>query len=349
VENQLSGVVNWKCPSNIAIIKYWGKYGAQLPRNPSISFTLDACYSITTIRYRGKTDSDSSIRFRFDGQENAKFGAKVQQFIESLYGYMPILEKLDLEIESSNSFPHSTGIASSASAMGALALCLVQIENEALGLEVHQEAFLKKASFFARLGSGSACRSIYPLMGAWGESTFLPHSNNEFAIDCSEWIHPVFHTMNDCILIADSTEKKVSSRAGHGLMENNPYATARYQEANDRYGKLIQALREGDLQTFGAIAEAEALTLHALMMASSPPYILIRPNTLKMIQAIQDYRTSHQVPVYFTLDAGPNIHLLYPDSIKVQIQQFIEKELAQFCEGGQYIKDHVGQGPVQVN
>ncbi len=73
MENQLSGVVNWKCPSNIAIIKYWGKYGAQLPRNPSISFTLDACYSITTIRYRGKTDSDSSIRFRFDGQENAKW------------------------------------------------------------------------------------------------------------------------------------------------------------------------------------------------------------------------------------------------------------------------------------
>ena len=341
-------MVKWKCPSNIAIVKYWGKYGQQLPKNPSISFTLDACHTVTAVRYAPKEAASASIRFTFEGKANGSFEAKVAQYIQSLYAQLPFLAQLDLEIDSFNSFPHSTGIASSASAMGALALCLVQIGEAAGALTLSREAFQKQASYLARLGSGSACRSIYPIMAAWGASNHLEGSSDEYAVDCSAWVHPVFQTINDCILIADSNEKKVSSRAGHGLMENNPYAPVRYQEANDRFGRLATALREGDLPTFGILAEAEALTLHALMMASNPPYLLMQPNTLSMIQVIQRYRKEHNVPVYFTLDAGPNIHLLYPDSIKTEIEQFIEAELVHLCEGGRYILDHAGQGPQPI-
>ena len=344
----IQGEVSWQCPSNIAIIKYWGKYGEQLPKNPSISFTLSQCHTTISIQYAQKKGEKSSIDFLFEGNRNEKFAAKIIKFITNLYSRIPVLENLDLMIQSKNSFPHSTGIASSASAMGALALCLVQIENQIFNLQLSNADFLKKASFFARLGSGSACRSIYPVMAAWGESKFLPPSNNEYAVSCQNDVHPIFHTFQDCILITDSSEKKVSSRAGHGLMENNPYADIRYQEANERFGNLLTALKTGDVAQFGAIAEAEALTLHALMMASNPPYLLIRPNTIAMINAIQNFRNETGLPIYFTLDAGPNIHLLYPDHIKNEVELFINTELKQFCEGGRFILDSVGWGPIDL-
>jgi diphosphomevalonate decarboxylase len=101
----------------------------------------------------------------------------------------------------------------------------------------------------------------------------------------------------------------------------------------------------GDLELFGEIVESEALTLHALMMCSKPSYTLMTPNTLSMIEAIRDFRESSKLPLYFTLDAGPNIHLLYPKKIQSKVQEFIELELKQFCENERVIYDQVGKGP----
>ena len=91
-------------------------------------------------------------------------------------------------------------------------------------------------------------------------------------------------------MIASFAEKSVSSRAGHALMEGNAFAKPRYEQANERLLRLLPALKSGDLETFGQICENEALTLHALMMASNPSYILMRPNTLKMIELLRAYR-----------------------------------------------------------
>jgi len=346
--NLIDGLVKWKCPSNIALIKYWGKFGEQFPQNPSISFTLNNCHTITSIHFTAKKESESQIIFNFEGKQNEKFEEKVSKFIRGLYKRMPVLATLDLVINSENSFPHSTGIASSASAMGALALCLVQIEQKVFDLKISKEDFFRKASILARLGSGSASRSVFPIMAEWGYTNYLENATNDYATPCENIIHPIFHNFQDCILIADSAEKSVSSRAGHSLMENNPYAPIRYQEANDRFGKILEALKNGDIESFGELAEAEALTLHALMMASNPPYILMRPNTLVMIQLIQEYRKTRKVPLYFTLDAGPNIHLLYPESIRAEIEEFIRTDLVKYCENGSYILDNVGDGPVDL-
>ena len=110
----------------------------------------------------------------------------------------------------------------------------------------------------------------------------------------------------------------------------------------------MSVLRTGDLKRFGEITENEALTLHALMMTSEPSYILMRPNTLQMIEKVRSFRQETKHPLYFSLDAGPNLHLLYPDAIKTEVKEFIQSDLVQFCEDGEVIEDQVGKGPIQV-
>lgn len=345
-----AGQIAWRSPSNIAIIKYWGKHGRQLPRNPSISFTLSNAFTETIVRYKRRENDAPGIQlqFRFEGEPNKAFGDKVIRFLENMVPFFPFLEQLDLEIDSSNSFPHSAGIASSASAMSALALCLCSMERKLLGSLTTEDEFLQKASFIARLGSGSACRSVYPVMGQWGTSPIASITSDLYATPYADEVHPVFHTFHDDIMIVSKAEKSVSSRAGHGLMDNNIFADNRYLQANQRFEELLDALKEGDVTTFGKIAEDEALTLHALMMASEPSYILMQPNTLTMIEKIRAFRKETNHSVYFSLDAGPNIHLLYSDEIKTEVQAFIKETLVPLCEDGVYIADQVGQGPSQI-
>ncbi len=345
-----AGSVTWRSPSNLALIKYWGKHGRQLPRNPSISLTLDTAYTETTLEYRPKlgVDEGLSLDFYFEGKENEAFKAKVLSFLESITDIFPFLRQLELTIRSTNSFPHSAGIASSASSMSALALCLCSLEDDLLGSLADDLEFRKKASFVARLGSGSACRSIYETMAAWGETGDIEGSSDLYAVPFVEELNPVFKTFHDTILIASKSEKSVSSRAGHALMEGNIYAANRYLQAKQRMLRLLEALKTGDLNLFGQITENEALTLHALMMTSHPSYILMKPATLSMIERVRAYREETKNPLYFSLDAGPNLHLLYPENIKEAVDTFIQSELIQFCEGGEWIGDKVGKGPLQL-
>ncbi len=344
------GTVGWRSPSNLAIIKYWGKHGVQLPRNPSISFTLENACTTTYLDYKVKTSASPgvSLDFFFDENPNEAFKAKVQKYLESLTEVFPFLKQLHLTIRSRNSFPHSSGIASSASSMSALALCLCSMEKKLFGTLQNESKFKQKASYLARLGSGSACRSVYGSMAIWGASTAAPDASDLFAIPYGAEINEVFRTFHDDILIISKGEKSVSSRAGHGLMDGNIYAKNRYDQANQNFRTLLEALKKGDIETFGKIAESEALTLHALMMTSNPPYILIKPNTLAAIDKVQHFRAETGEPLYFSLDAGPNLHLLYPERSKATIQTFIKQELAPYCENEQIIEDKVGGGPMEL-
>ncbi len=344
------GNIVWRSPSNIAIVKYWGKHGLQLPRNPSISFTLNGCFSETMLEYFPKTEAGETVdvEFFFEGKPNEKFRQKIVTFLESLNEIFPFLRQFHLAIHSSNSFPHSAGIASSASAMSALALTLCTLEDRLFGTLQDDSIFEKKASYIARLGSGSACRSVFGTMALWGKTDLVKDSSDEYAVGCEGIIHPIFKNYNDTILIASSAEKTVSSRAGHALMEGNIYAESRYREANQRLANVLNALQNGDAEQFGILAEAEALTLHALMMSSNPPYILLKANTLAMIERIQNYRRDTKQPLYFTLDAGPNLHLLYPDFIKADVDKFIVQDLQPLCQDGLTIPDWVGEGPIEL-
>lgn len=344
------GAIRWRSPSNIALVKYWGKHGEQLPRNPSVSFTLDGAATDTTMRYsvRAQAAEGVDVVLYLDGVRNEGFTSRTKSFLEKLLPIYPFLKQLSLEIKTSNSFPHSAGIASSASGMSALALCLVSLEEVLFVPFKDRAAFNEKASYLARLGSGSACRSVYGGAAVWGSLAGLAGSSDHYAVPVTDQLHPVFQDYHDDILLISRSEKSVSSRAGHGLMEGNPYAPARYAQATRRTDEMLTVLQQGKVERFGELLESEALTLHALMMASHPPYLLIRPNTLTVIECIQQYRADTGRPLYFTLDAGPNLHLLYPHSIAAEVKTFIREQLLYFCEDQMYLADRVGKGPERL-
>ncbi len=345
VPNDYQGKVGWRSPSNIALVKYWGKKGKQLPQNPSISFTLSECCTETFIQYE-KADG-FGFKFFFEGQENPAFGAKIEKFLHDNQVYFPFINQLHLTVESRNTFPHSSGIASSASSMSAFVMCLLEIESLLVSPSTGSGT-LTKASYFSRLASGSAARSVFPSMALWGKTESYEGSSDEYAISLENDIHPVFNTYHDSILIVSGETKSVSSRAGHALMEGNPYAPARYAQANENIKNLLLALKSGDLDTFIIITESEALQLHALMMCSSPSFILMKPNTLGIINEIRAFRNETQIPLCFTLDAGPNVHLLYPESEAEKVKHFINDKLTAYCVDNKWIADRVGDGPKKL-
>ena len=344
VPNDFQGKVGWQSPSNIALVKYWGKKGRQIPQNPSISFTLSECRSETFVSF--EKAEKFGFQFFFEGKENLAFGAKIEKFLLENQSFFPFINQLNLKVESRNTFPHSSGIASSASSMSAFVMCLLEIERS-LSLSKGRpiDMVLRKASYFSRLASGSAARSVFPKMALWGATDCYNGSSDEYAVPLENDIHPVFKTFRDSILIVSSEKKSVSSRAGHGLMEGNPYAPARYAQANENIKNLLTALKSGDLDTFINITESEALQLHALMMCSNPSFILMKPNTLHIIEKVRNFRNETHIPLCFTLDAGPNVHLLYPESEAKKVEKFIMSELVTYCNQGRWIADHVGDWP----
>ena len=324
-------------PSNIAIVKYWGKHGNQLPNNPSISFTLSRCHTETHITVEENGGTNYTMKFLFEGKESPRFKEKIERYLLDNQQYFNFLKGLDLKIESSNSFPHSSGIASSAASMSALVLCLIKIEKT-----VNQDVTpldLRKASFLSRLASGSASRSVFPIMSLWGATPSVPGSSDDYAVPLADMVHPVFKSYHDSILIVSNKEKSVSSRVGHSLMNGHPLAEQRYKTARENTERLLKVLKKGDIDEFVTITEAEALQLHEMMETSTPPYRLMEPNTLKIIELAREFRHETNVPLCFTLDAGPNVHLLYPDAYDKKAKQFIKDNLLQYCHDNQCIDD----------
>jgi diphosphomevalonate decarboxylase len=276
------------------------------------------------------------------------FKPKIQKFFERIEKYVPFLKEYNFVINSRNSFPHSSGIASSASGMSALALCIMSIEKE-LNPTISDEYFNKKASFLARLGSGSACRSIEGELIVWGNHSEIKGSSNLFGIKFPYKLHNNFKNYHDTILLVDEGEKQVSSTIGHQLMHNHPFAKQRFLQANENISKISEVLQNGDIKSFMEIVESEALTLHAMMMTSNPYFILMKPNTLKIINKIWKFRKLTNANVCFTLDAGANVHVLFPENEKEVVNKFIVNELVQFCQENHYICDRIGIGAKRLS
>lgn len=336
----------WECPSNIALVKYWGKKTPQLPMNPSVSFSLQNAKTKTTVEIT--SSSKRQTAFFFEGK-SSDFGERIRNYLDVLAKDEKWLNNFSFHIETSNTFPHSAGIASSASAFGALGLCLTDLKNQLEGNEISTSNFFSKASELARLGSGSACRSVYPQFAIWGKFIEMPGTSNYHAIPVSKNIHPDFFTLHDAILLVDSAKKKMSSSAGHQLMNDHPFREARIKQANNHTHEILEAMKTGNHEHFFKIAEKEALSLHAMMMTSENPYLLFHPNSLGIIQKIQDFRRQTNLQVGFTIDAGPNIHFLYFKKDKNEVHRFIKNELLRFTENGNWLDDQIGNGPEKLN
>jgi len=223
----------------------------------------------------------------------------------------------------------------------------MDIEKE-LNPSIDDKFFLKKASFIARLGSGSACRSILGFFSIWGRSDFFDFSSDLYAMNYPNKIHDVYKEICDTVLIVDKEKKEVSSTMGHHLMEGHSFSNDRLNQVKISLKNLKNALERGDYDMFIKVVELEALSLHAMMMTSDPYYILLKPNTIKIINLIWKYRKENDSKICFTLDAGANIHLIYPKKEYDSIQEFIRNKLIKFCESGQFINDMIGIGPLKL-
>ena len=341
--------VSYQSPSNIALIKYWGKHGLQIPKNPSISFTLNTCRTTTTLSWNERTQhkDDYEVKVILDGKHKPGFEPKIHQFFGRVAEYLPFIKDYAFTVDTSNSFPHSSGIASSASGFSALALCLMEMERE-MNPQMSQKAFDQKASFIARLGSGSGCRSLKGPLVVWGEHPEIKGSSDIYGIEYPYQVNPVFDNYQDAILLVDQGEKQVSSTVGHNLMHNHAYAPSRFSQAIENLSSLIPVLESGDLDQFINIVESEALTLHAMMLTSNPYFILMKPNTLKIIENLWQYRRETKIPVCFTLDAGANVHVLFPQEYREDVQDFVKTELSTYCQDDDYIFDTVGNGALKL-
>ena len=337
--------VAWQSPSNIALVKYWGKKEGQLPASPSLSMTLEK--AITRTQVNVLADQPEKGLVLLNGTTDHPFLPKMRQFFEWMISQAPVLSKITLSVTTENSFPHSTGIASSASGMSAFALCLISIASAIQGLEADEAGTMSMASFASRMGSGSACRSLYPGFSAWGATPFLSGSSDEFATPISEFVHPEMLLLRDAILVISASQKSLPSTMGHQSMNGHPFFAGRITQAGKNMEDTLAALSANDFEKLGMIAENEALTLHALIMSANPGTILLKPATVEVIHRVQEAR-KNGLPLFFTLDAGANVHVLYQAGSALAVEKFIMESLQPLCENGRVIFDCCGPGPKQL-
>ena len=195
----------------------------------------------------------------------------------------------------------------------------------------------RKISSLARLGSGSAARSVYGGWVSWGQAS-------------QEWASPLKSNLllRDAIAVVSSEEKAISSSRGHQLMQEHLFKDVRLQQARQNFQQAYEFIAKDDFAGLGQVIEDEALMLHALMMTSNPNYILLQPNSLAIINKVRGLREKENRQIYFTIDAGPNIHLLYELKNAQELDAWVTREIAPLCENEKIIFDQTGsRGIVQ--
>ncbi len=279
---------------NIALVKYWGKRDEALilPHQSSLSVTLAPLSVTTTVEFR-------------PGADEVELNGKVAQGTERSR-VLHVLDTLRLgtdlgpaRVVSRGDFPASAGLASSAAGFAALAVAA----RAAAGMPRDAKA----ASILARLGSGSACRSIEGGYCAWRRGT-RPDGGDSHA----EQLFPASHWPDLRLVVAmvSREEKDVKSRDGmRSAVETSPYYPAWAQDAEVEVGRATLHIRARDLEALGALSERNAWRMHATSLAADPPLCYLKPGTLALILALPKAR-AEGVPVWFTLDAGPNPVLL---------------------------------------
>jgi diphosphomevalonate decarboxylase len=282
---------------NIAFIKYWGNQDDDLriPANGSLSMTLDGLQTQTTVEFDTSLETDQLI---LNGEPAAGEAlARVSTTLDQLR------QQADLNtsalVKSENSFPTGTGIASSASAFAALVLA----GATALGLCLSE----RELSQLARIGSGSASRSIPGGFVEWQAGT---DHDSSYAVSIAG---PEHWDLVDYIVLVSNQHKSVSSSRGHQLAETSPLQAARVADAERRLKICRKALLAKDFLTFAKVVEQDSNLMHSVMMTSTPPLYYWEPGTLEIINAVSEWR-EEGLQVCFTIDAGPNVHVLCPDS-----------------------------------
>jgi diphosphomevalonate decarboxylase len=275
---------------NIAFIKYWGKadQALNLPANPSLSMNLGALTTVTTVEFRAGLPFDM---VSIDGQSGS--GAALARVVAHLDRVRTLAGIEDRAwVASRNDFPAGTGLASSASGFAALSLAATQ----AAGLSL-SEASLSR---LARLGSGSACRSV--------PAGFVLWEGDADDTSLARQVAPPEHwDLRDVVAIVAREHKAVGSEEGHGLAPTSPFYAARLAAVPGLLATVRTSIEGRDLAALGPAIEADALAMHGVMMTSQPWLLYWLPETVRVLEAVRIWRREG-LAVYLTMDAGPNVH-----------------------------------------
>lgn len=286
-----------KAPANIALIKYWGKSNEslRLPTNTSISINLSGVFTITSVDFNSALTSDEVLLNEKTAPEKDR--QRIIEFLDLVRCQAHI--NTHAKVVSSNNFPAGTGMASSASGFAALALAA----SKSAGLNLSE----KYLSILARVGSGSACRSIPDGFVEWkaGRTNSSSYAHSLFPSD--------YWNISIVTAIINKEIKKISSSEGHQLVNTSPLFKARLQYLPKHIKDIKHALSERNYSQVGSLTEAECLNMHAIMLTSKPSLIYWLPDTLELMHSIINWR-SEGLETYFTIDAGPNVHILCQNS-----------------------------------
>jgi diphosphomevalonate decarboxylase len=278
---------------NIAFIKYWGNKddSLRIPVNGSLSMNLESLSTQTTVEIDSTLDSD---QVKIDGViADSKSTMRISTFLSFV---RRISDRKEYAFVSShNNFPSGSGIASSASGFAALALAA----STAYGLRLTE----KELSRLARRGSGSACRSIPGGFVEWQPGTTDDNSYAFSIADINHW------DLIDIVAIVDASHKKTGSTEGHAIANSSPLQISRVEDAPRRLQKCRKAILDRDFSTFAEIVEQDCLMMHAVMMTSNPSLLYWKPATLELITKVISMR-QQGLPICYTIDAGPNVHIL---------------------------------------
>lgn len=282
---------------NIAFIKYWGNRdeNLRLPANGSLSMNLGDLATRTTVKFEASLDRDS---LQVNGQAAAPDQLqRVSQFLDLVRQMAGIDTRAS--ISSENDFPSGAGIASSSSAFAALALAA----SAAAGLQLDEPAL----SRLARRGSGSAARSIPAGFVEWAVGSDNADSYATSIAAADHW------PLIDCIALVNESHKTVGSTQGHALAASSPLQSARLTGASQRLDLCRRAILTRDFAVLAEVIELDCHLMHAVMMTSQPPLHYWLPGSLAVMNGVRGWRASGRA-VCYTLDAGPNVHVLCPAS-----------------------------------
>ncbi|SMF14595.1 diphosphomevalonate decarboxylase [Pseudobacteriovorax antillogorgiicola] len=324
-------------PSNIAFLKYWGKSdeALQWPANDSLSMTLSDLHTKT----KAQVSEIPEHQVRLNDQEvfrEDKVGQKIFKHLDYLAEQLQTREKLI--IESSNSFPTGCGIASSASGLGALTLAAVAAWTASPSLEVlASKGFsMDRLIQWARIGSGSACRSLYGGVVHWHRGSCEKEQTVNQAFDESHW------PLMDSVVLFSDAEKSVGSTEAHRSAWTSPLFAPRLASLNSRRDAMLQAIEDKNMKFLGPLIEQETLEMHGVIMSATPSVHYFGAETGKFLAWLRERRTALDLDVYFTLDAGPNVHLIYENHLHERVMQLLQETV----DSSRILSDHMGAGPV---
>jgi diphosphomevalonate decarboxylase len=316
---------------NIAFVKYWGDTddALHLPTTPSVSMNLDGLHIITTVAFDAGFKSDTlTIN---DAPASATALQRVSQHLDRVRALAET--QACARVVSRANFAAGTGLASSAAAFAALTVAA----TAALDMNLSQ----KTLSGLARLGSGSACRSIPPGFVEW-----VAGGRHETSVARSI-AAPDHWALCDCIAILDTTHKAVGSREGKARASTSALDQMRVAGGADRAEACKAAILRRDLGRLGRITEAESVMMHAVTMTSRPPIVYWTPDTLRVIRAVVAWRAAG-LAVYHTEDAGPNVHCICEEADAGQVAGQLEALpgvktvlVARPGEGAQVVHNHL--------